>query len=249
MLLKLIQDFNPLAGICGAFGCFAIGFTFEIKSRVATHWKSPLLKVFLAFLAGSIAVISPLASRYLINLLTRVDPSHLPFAVSTLAIILIPIAWLSLAVVALTLFYSFIIILMPILIGLGLAIRELLLAVRNSGFYRFALRQPKVPYRTLSFWKEMNGFLGWSGRAMGAGGLVVALMCLLNTGVSQYPDQIDRFVANVIVYTNYQPISDECKNYNKGESIASLGTSANRKISVAIPNGSGGYKFETRSCN
>lgn len=253
VLLEVIQSFNTLTlmktSMYGALGCFAVGFMSEIKTKVKTHWKSPLLKVFLAFLAGSITVVSPLLSRYLINSLTRVDPSHLPFAVSTLVVVLIPIAWLALAVVSLVLFYSLFIVLMPIFIGLGLTIRELLLAVRNSGFYRFPLRQPKVPHRTLSFWEVINGFLCWSGRAMGAGALALALTWLLTSVFSQYPDQIDRFVANVIVYTNYQPISDECKNYNKGESIASLGTSANRKISVAIPDGSGGYKFQTRSCN
>jgi len=83
------------------------------------------------------------------------------------------------------------------------------------------------------------------GRAGGAGALAIALILLSGSVFSQYQAPISHLITTVLVYSNYQPNSDECKNYSTGEWVAFIGNN----ISVAKPEKSGGYTFQTRYCN
>jgi len=161
MLLQVILSFNVLTAmtICmfGALGCWAVAFMSEVVDLVVAYWGSPLRKTFL-LLVGAITIISMLASQLLINLITRVDPSHFPKALTIFTAILTPITWLALAIAILPLIYVIHIALLlfsPVLLPL----REILLAGRNHWSYRFFLNKPKIIRRNLSFWEGTNRFV------------------------------------------------------------------------------------------
>jgi len=248
MLLQVILSFNVLTAmkICmfGALGCWAVAFMSEVVYLVVAYSRSPLRKTFIP-IVGAITMISLLASQLLSNLITRVDPAHFPKALIIFTVILTPITWLALAIAILPLIYmSHIALLLfsPVLLPL----RKILLAGRNHWSYRFFLNKPKIIHRNLSFWEWTNRFACWTGRAGGAGALAIALILLSGSILSQYQAPISQMITTVLVYSNYQPNSDECKNYSTGEWVAFIG---NNKISVAKPEKSGGYTFQTRYCN
>lgn len=250
MLLKTLLSFNALStmiiSISGWLGCSAVAFTSEVVRLAVAYWGSPLRKTFLP-VVGAISMISMLASQLLLNLITRVDAAHFPKALIIFTAILVPIAWLVLAVILLLLFCVSCIALLYfsfVLLPIGLPLKEIFLAVRNHRLCRFLIGTSKIPHRNLSFWKGMNR-LRWTGRAWGAGALAAALIFLSCSVLNQYQVPIYRLITTVLVYSNYQPISDECKNYSTGEWVASIGKN---KISVAKPEKFGGYTFQTRSC-
>jgi hypothetical protein len=64
--------------------------------------------------------------------------------------------------------------------------------------------------------------------------------------LNHYKSPISDIITKVIVWSNYFPYGDECNNQIKGGWISVLSES---KISVAIPNGHGGYTFQARVCD
>lgn len=256
LLLGVILHSNPSTVVSvlsilmyGALGCFAIGFTSEIAYLLITYWDNSIFKIFVSFVGLISATLSLVASRLLVNSLTRVDPSHFSIAVSIFTSLFTPIVWWGLASLALSLTYVALFMFVS-LSYVAASFIDLFLAVRNSYIYRLFIHKRKVRYSGWLFWKSMGKSINWLSGAAGIITMTILIILSLSDHVfSQYPERIAQVVTNILVYSNYQPISDECKNYNPGEWIASIGTIGNRKISVAIPDGSGGYTFQVRSCN
>lgn len=256
LLLGVILHFKPATiltistiSFSGASVCLAIGFTSEIVSLLTNYWQNSVFKIFVSFLGAIAATLSLVVARLLINSFTRVDPSHFPITVSIFTTLFTPFVWWGLSIGLLFLLYIVLIIATPFW-WLAFACFNSFFAMRNSYIYRLFLQKRKVPHSDLSFWKSMDKLIGWFGGVAGTLALAIALTFSLPDASINYTNQITRSLAKLLVYSNYQPISDECKNYNQGEWVASLGDiSSSRKISVAVPDDSNGYTFQVRSCN
>ncbi len=234
--------------IGGVSGCATIGFASEVIPLLTTYWKNPIFKNFVYLLGLTATTLSIVASRLLINFFTKIDPSHLPIAVSILTTLLTPILWLGLIVIALISIYITLTILLPISFNLP-PFLEVVMVVRNSYIYRFFLHKRKVPYNSLLFWKQT---VIWASRSFGIAGtafLLILLIFFVHNRAYHYKQQISQLVTDVIVYSNYQFNNDECKNFNRGEWVKYIGNTGSHKISVAVPQKAGGYAFETRTCN
>lgn len=186
-------------------------------------------------------------SRNFINLITKVDSSHFPIAISIFTLSLTPVAWILLSILILFLVYT--ITLMLMIAGMGLMylrdpIESLEKFINSNRIYCFFFGVGRTDF----FGSKNHSFLMWIARASGAviiGYSLFSLFVFIASNYNLYQKQIYSLASQGIVYSSYQSISDECKNHNSGEWIVLIG---NNKASIATRNNSGNFEFETRNC-
>jgi hypothetical protein len=198
------------------------------------------LIAFVAFISFSLA-------RYAINLTLGVDPSHFPYALVAITTIVTPFAWLIFSIGFLFLLYAFSLFYAFLINAFStLNTGSIVVSIQNSRYYRFLFKKKVIlHYRSKIFLSKAYRVFA---RAMACATLLL-LFCFPLNEIAQNSLFIDKFFTNLIVITNFYPISG-CKSSNKhvsGEAYAFIGDGM---VSVAVPNKNGGYTFEPpRKCN
>lgn len=244
IMLQIDLPTTTLFSIYGSLACYSAAFTLDITKFVAIYRKNPIFRAFLALTGVITAGISLIASRILINSITRVEPSHFPVAVSLFTSILTPVMWWILAVFILLLFY--VVLLLALMINFFIfSVSILFLSVYNHSIFRFFFQNKKITEERISL-LQVEGVRWLIFNAFGVASLIVVLVAFSGTALVHCQDQIPKLVTTITVYSSYQPVSGECENRSKNEWIAPIG---NNKISVAIPDKVRGFTFDVRSCN
>lgn len=226
---------------------FSIGFILEVFNSVKLYWDRLIFKNILKFLGVVATTISLVLSRNFINLITKVDSSHFPIALSIFTLSLTPLTWMLLFIVILFLFYFLVLMLMVFRMGLSyfiFSIYSIESIIKNNEVFRFLFGFKKNIFPK----SKKYSFLMWTARAIGAviiGFSLCSLIVFIASTSSLYQTQVYSLASQGIVYSSYHSISDECKNYKSGEWIALIG---NKMASIAKKNNSGYFVFETRRC-
>lgn len=180
----------------------------------------------LAILSSCVATYSLIKTNNLINIHTKIDPSHLTIATSVITIVFAILSW---------------IIVIPVL-WLLIAI---LFAIENR--FKDTFRNQKA--ESFSLWKDIGGRMSVWLSQFAAVFIIVTLLLYSLPFIDwhlAYNPKLSKVVTKVIVWSNYMSNSDECVNHKRDEKVVVIN---NRKISVAIPNVQEGYTFQVRSCD
>jgi hypothetical protein len=224
-----------------------IGFICEAKLFLVNTWSKPIGKNTIKGLAALVAFISFSCARCAINLTLGVDPTHLPYALAVITTIVTPFAWIIISVLILLVFYAFLLVYAFLISRLSaLNASSILVSIQNSRYYRFLFKEKMISYERPTI------FLPKADRAFARALACVTLLILLSfplDGINQNSSSIDKFLTQVIVITNFYPISSckTSKNYVSGKTYAFIGDGM---IIEAVPNKDRGYTFEPpRKCN
>lgn len=229
-----------------ALAFFASGYLLEAVRTILAWRKYNIMRVFIVALGAIIVLGSYLLSHLLVNFVTRVDPGRFDLAVSIIAIpIAIILWWLLLAAFLLLILYPITFIVHLISSEPRRAMINLAMKIRNSGLYRFILDKRKVPYSEPPPRKFIRAFAILLGRVIGVVTVALALLLVPVQAVEWSGKLIDKSVINTVAYAGHMPVSEECNNYVSGERVKPI---SNNKISVAVPDGTESYTFETRPC-
>jgi hypothetical protein len=224
-----------------------IGFIYEAKLFLINTWSKPIGKTIITGLIALVAFISFLCARYAVNLTLGVDPSYLPYALAAITAIVTPFVWMVISIVILFVFYVFLLLYAFLISRLNaLNASSILVSIQSSKYYNFMFRKKTIPHHrsTMFSLKADRAFA----RALACVTLLISLSFPLD-GINQNSSSINKFLTQVIVITNFYPISGckTSKNYVSGKTYAFIGDGM---IITAVPNKDRGYTFEPpRKCN
>ncbi|NJM66135.1 MAG: hypothetical protein HC851_11010 [Acaryochloris sp. RU_4_1] len=251
IIIKMIlKDFNLsyfiILFMYSSLILFSIGFILEAIKVGKLYWNQSIIKNILRLFGIIATTLALVVSRHSINLITKIDSSHFPIAISIFTFLLTPFAWMFLVIMFLFLFYTIISILMPFRLTVMQFkfVIEFILLIRNHRIFCFLFWMNKMNCAS----SRTNFLLIWPARAAGAitiGYYSVQLIVLIASNSFLYQQQIYTFISKGIVYSSYHSISSECKNHIRGEWIALIG---DNKASIAKINNLGSFDFEIRSC-
>lgn len=243
---SIILTFLSTSTIFGAV-LLAIAFVIESILFLRANWENPVLKISLALAASSSATYSLIQTNNLINIHTKIDPSHLPIATSIITIFFTLLSWIKFTSFALLMFYILAIVLFFVMIILG-PFLPTFFAIKNSYFFRYVFRNQQIEDASLWSKNVIEKVNLWLSRSAAA--TIIAILLLFSSSLIDsyvaYDQTFSQVLTKIIVWSNYMPSSDECVNHKPDEKLVVIN---NRKISVATPNTLGGYTFQVRSCD
>jgi hypothetical protein len=125
----------------------AIGFMCEAKNFLINTWKKPIGKSITAILVPLVTFISFLYARYKVNLTLGVDPSHLPYALTSISAIFTLIFCIKAFEEILKVSFFFLLLYIFLIYVLNESnLTSTLCSIQNSKYYRFLSQKKIVPH-------------------------------------------------------------------------------------------------------
>lgn len=216
----------------------------EVVFFAKKHWSNSVIRWVLTIGAAGVVSMSWHLAHGYINAVTHVDPSNFEFVAGILVFPFAAIVWWQIAIVlmiVLTVLSIYVTVLPSIISTLG----EAGYWLSNRWFLRAILhkRLTVPPHRSVK--QEPDFIRLMLGRFFGSIILGSFVLSAPQSLLASHQEQIFRVSTYILAEAGYNRMSDECTNFTPPERVKILGDGI---ISVAIPDGQGGYTFETRKC-
>lgn len=216
----------------------------EVVFFAKKHWSNSVIRWALTISAAVVASVSLHLAHSYINAVTHVDPSNFEYVTGIFTVAFVVIVWWQIAIIlmlVLTVLSIYATALPSIISTLGEAGHWL----SSHWFLRAILgkRRTVSPHRSAK--QEPDFILLMIGRFFGSIILGSFVLSAPQSLMASHREQISRVSTYILAEAGHNRTSDECANFTPPERIKILGDGI---ISVAMPDGQGGYTFETRKC-